>query len=93
MISLQDLIEQDDALSVFVWSRRDEDSFVDAYGDFPKGMKMKLKLEVRRLETEGQKLFAAYLAEFCGDDLWIEQTLAEIGPDNLSYILEVYKNE
>jgi|TARA_R110000851_G_scaffold284617_1_gene438175 hypothetical protein len=93
MTSLQDLIELDDALSIFVWSRRDQDSFVDAYGDFPKGMKMKLKNEVRRLETEGQKLFADYLAEFCGDDLWIEQTLEEIGPDNLSYILEVYKNE
>ena len=93
MISLQDLIELDDALSVFVWSKRDQDSFIEAYGDFPKGMKMKLKNEVRRLETEGQKLFADYLAEFCGDDLWIEQTLEEIGPDNLSFLLEVYKNE
>ena len=32
------------------------------------------------------------IGEFCGDDLWIDQTLAEIGPENFSFILETYKD-
>lgn len=92
-MNLEHLITSDDELSIFVWSQRDQESFIEAFNNFPPGQKARLKSEVRRLEEEGQKIFEAYLSELCDDDLWIDQALAEIGPDNLSFIAETYKNE
>ena len=91
-MSLEDLVMAEDGLSIFVWSQQDQEAFVEAFNDFPPGQKTKLKNEVRRLEEEGQQIFEAYLHEFCSDDLWIDQTLAEIGPENFSFILETYKD-
>tara|TARA_B100000405_G_scaffold230758_1_gene165084 strand:- start:306 stop:587 length:282 start_codon:yes stop_codon:yes gene_type:complete len=91
-MNLEHLIASEDGLSIFVWAQQDEESFVDAFKNFPPGKKSRLKKEVRRLEEAGQKIFEAYLLELCDDDLWIDQTLAEIGPANLLFIAENYKN-
>ena len=91
-MSLEDLIMAKDGLSIFVWSQQDQESFVEAFNDFPPGQKTKLKSEVRRLEEEGQQIFEAYLSDLSDDDLWIEQALDECGAKNLAFIVEKYKD-
>jgi hypothetical protein len=90
-MNLLRLIENEDCLSIFVWSRRDPEGFIDAFNSFPRGEKMKYKQAVRSMEQLGQEVFQGYLEEACPDDLWIDQTMDEIGPDNFSYITEVLR--
>lgn len=88
-----DLIENGDALSVFVWSRKDPHGFIEAFNSFPSGQKMKYKSMVREMEEEGHKIFRAYLDEASSDELWMDQTISEVGVDNFSFIVETLKNE
>lgn len=92
-MNLLDLINAEDCLSVFVWSRRDPDGFIEAFNSFPRGEKMKYKKAVRAMEELGQEIFQGYLDDIPEeyDDLWADQTMDEIGPDNLSFIVETLR--
>ena len=92
-MNLAEMVEQNDALSVFVASRRDTDEFIEQFNSAPRGQKTLFKNRVRELEREGQQILQAYILDANEmeqpDSLWVRQTIEEIGVDNFNFFCEV----
>jgi hypothetical protein len=93
-MNLAEMVENDDALSVFVASRRDTDEFIEQFNSSaPRGSKTAFKARVRSLESLGQQILQAYIIDATDmdepDSLWVRQTIEEMGVDNFNYFCEV----
>ena len=92
-MNLAEMVENDDALSVFVASRRDTDEFIEQFNSAPPGSKTAFKSRVRELEREGQQILQAYILDANEmdepDSLWVRQTIEEMGVDNFKFFCEV----
>ena len=92
-MNLAEMVEQNDALSVFVASRTDTDEFIEQFNSAPPGSKTAFKNRVRELEREGQQILQAYILDANEmdepDSLWVRQTIEEIGVDNFNFFCEV----
>jgi hypothetical protein len=93
-MNLAEMVEQNDALSVFVASRTDTDEFIEQFNSAPPGSKTAFKNRVRELEREGQQILQAYILDAKQmdqpDSLWVRQTIEEMGSiDNFNFFCEV----
>jgi len=92
-MNLTEMVENDDALSVFVASRTDTDEFIEQFNSAPRGQKIIFKNRVREMEREGQQILQSYIFDANEmdepDSLWVRQTIEEMGVDNFNFFCEV----